>query len=98
MNPYFTKMMQNSMAHRNPMMKILQQVQQVRSHPEQLASLLQQQGIVNSEQAQEIQKMGCHYGQIGQYLINNGVMPNNIPQSTIDQAKNFGTSCPEVSK
>jgi hypothetical protein len=81
MNPFF------SMMQRNPMMNMLQQVQQIRQNPSQLASLLQQRGLINPQQAQEIQKMGNHYGQIGQYLMNSGSMPNNIPQNTIDQAQ-----------
>ena len=83
MNPFF------SLMQRNPMMNVLQQVQQIRQNPTQLANLLQQRGLVSPQQAQEIQKMGNHYGQIGQYLMNQGTMPNNIPQNTIEQAQNI---------
>lgn len=81
MNPFFSFM------QRNPMINMIQQVQQIRQNPSQLASLLQQRGIINPQQAQEIQKMGTHYGQIGQYLMNSGAMPENIPKETIDQAQ-----------
>ena len=83
MNPFF------SMMQRNPMMNFIQQVQQIRQNPNQLASLLQQRGLVNPHQAQEIQKMGSHYGQIGQYLMNQGTMPTDIPQNAINQAQNI---------
>lgn len=84
MNPFLSFMQQ-----RNPMINVLQQVQQIRQNPSQLASVLQQRGVVTSQQAQEIQKMGNHYGQIGQYLMNQGTMPTNIPQNAIDQAQNI---------
>lgn len=83
MNPFF------NMMQRNPMMNMFQQIQQIRQNPNQLASLLQQRGLVTPRQAQEIQKMGNHYGQIGQYLMNQGTMPTNIPQNAIDQAQNI---------
>lgn len=83
MNPFF------SMMQRNPMMNFIQQVQQIRQNPSQLASILQQRGMISPQQAQEIQKMGNHYGEIGQYLMNNGTMPTNIPQNAIDQAQNI---------
>jgi hypothetical protein len=90
MNP-FLKNMPNpmSMMRRNPMMNILQQYQQIKQNPNQLASFLQNTGMINQQQAQEIQKMGSHYGQIGQYLMNNGSMPENIPQETLNQAQNI---------
>ncbi len=83
MNPFF------SMMQRNPMINVLQQVQQIRQNPNQLASLLQQRGLINPQQAQEIKKMGSNYGQIGQYLMNNGTMPNSIPPNTIEQAQSI---------
>ena len=83
MNPFF------NMMQRNPMMNMFQQIQQIRQNPNQLAALLQQRGMITPQQAQDIQKMGSHYGQIGQYLMNSGNMPNNIPQNTINQAQNI---------
>lgn len=71
MNPFFTM---------NPMMQIIQQVHQVRNDPSQLALVLKQKGIINDEQFAEVSKMGGNYGQIGQYLMRNGVMPNNVQQ------------------
>lgn len=73
MNPFFNMM-------NNPMMNIIRQVQQIKQNPNQLASLLQQRGMINDQQAKDIQQMGANYEQIGQYLMNNGRMPNNIQQ------------------
>lgn len=64
----------------NPMMQFIQQVQQIRQNPNQLASFLQQRGMISSEQAQDIQKMGGNYEQIGHYLIDKGRMPTNVQQ------------------
>lgn len=69
------------------MMNVIQQVQQIRQNPTQLASLLQQRGIISGQQAQDIKEMGNNYSQIGQYLISAGTMPTNIPQNAIDQAQ-----------
>ena len=74
------------------MMNVLQQVQQIKQNPTQLASLLQQRGIISPQQAQDIQKMGSNYGRVGQYLMNNGTMPTNIPQNAINQANEIGKS------
>lgn len=73
MNPFF-----------NPMMRVMQQYQQVKQNPSQLASILQQQGMINAQQAKDISQMGGNYGQIGQYLINNGAM-TQPPQNIGDQ-------------
>ena len=62
------------------MMNVIQQAQQIRQHPEQLAALLQQRGFVTPEQAKQIKSMGSNYEQIGQYLMQNGKMPTNIQQ------------------
>lgn len=72
MNPFFM--------FNNPMMQFIQQVQQIRQNPNQLANVLQQRGMINPQQAQEIQKMGGNYEQIGRYLMNQGRMPSNIQQ------------------
>lgn len=73
MNPFFNLM-------NNPMMNIIRQVQQIKQNPDQLATLLQQRGMINEQQAHEIQKMGGNYEQIGHYLIENGSMPSNVQQ------------------
>ncbi|MDT3387681.1 MAG: hypothetical protein LIR46_07985 [Bacteroidota bacterium] len=72
----------------NPMMSFLQQVRQ---NPNMLSNILRQRGIINDVQAEEIQKMGCNYEQIGQYLIQNGIMPNNIRQfeGQVNQVQNM---------
>ena len=75
----------------NPMFQIIQQVQQIRQNPNQLATLLQQRGMINAQQAQDIQKMGGNYEQIGQYLMNNGRIPNNIQpyQNKVNEVQNM---------
>lgn len=72
MNPFFM--------FNNPMFQIIQQVQQIKRNPAQLANILQQKGMINTQQAQDIQKMGGDYQQIGQYLMNQGRMPSNVQQ------------------
>lgn len=64
----------------NPMFQIVQQVQQIKRNPNQLANVLQQRGMISPQQAQDIQKMGGNYEQIGQYLMNQGRMPSNVQQ------------------
>lgn len=84
MNPFFNMM-------NNPMMNIIKQVQQIKQNPNQLATLLQQRGMINDQQAKEIQKMGGNYEQIGQYLMNNGRMPTNVQQyqNQVNQIENM---------
>lgn len=75
----------------NPMINIVKQVQQIKQNPNQLATLLQQRGMINEQQAKEIQKMGGNYEQIGQYLMNNGRMPTNVQQyqNQVNQIENM---------
>ena len=75
----------------NPMMQVLSQVRQIKQNPNQLASLLQQRGMISPQQAQEIQRMGGHYEQIGHYLMNQGRMPNDISQykDQVQQVQNM---------
>ena len=73
MNPFFNMM-------NNPMLNVLRQVQQIKQNPNQLATLLKQRGMINDQQAQDIQKMGNNYEQIGQYLMRQGRMPTNVQQ------------------
>jgi len=84
MNQFFTMM-------NNPMLNVLRQVQQIKQNPNQLASLLQQRGMINDQQAQDIQKMGTNYEQIGHYLMNNGRMPTNVQQyeSQVNEVQNM---------
>ena len=93
MNPFFRNIPGafRNMMPQNPMANVLQQYQQIKQNPAQLASFLQSQGIINSQQAEEIKKMGNHYGQVGQYLMNSGSMPEQIPQDAVNQAKNIAT-------
>lgn len=75
----------------NPMMQFIQQVYQIRQNPNQLANILQQRGIINQQQAMDIQQMGGNYEQIGQYLMRQGRMPNNVQQysSQVEQIQNM---------
>lgn len=84
MNPFFNMM-------NNPMINIVKQVQQIKQNPNQLATLLQQRGMINEQQAKEIQKMGGNYEQIGQYLMNNGRMHTNVQQyqNQVNQIENM---------
>lgn len=84
MNPFFNMM-------NNPMMNIIRQVQQIKQNPNQLATLLQQRGMINEQQAKDIQKMGGNYEQIGHYLMNNGRMPTNVQQyqDQVNQVQNM---------
>jgi hypothetical protein len=84
MNPFFNMM-------NNPMMKIINQVQQIKQNPNQLANLLQQRGMITPQQAQDIQSMGGDYEQIGQYLMKQGRLPGNVNQyqSQVEQIQNM---------
>jgi len=91
MNPFFNPMM---MARMNPMqniMNVMQQVRQIKQNPNQLASLLQQRGMISNEQMSDIQNMGNNYEQIGRYLMNNGKMPTNVQQyqGQVEQVQNM---------
>ena len=93
MNPFFNPMMQG-MTRMNPMqnmMNIMQQVKQIKQNPNQLASLLQQRGMINENQVKDIQSMGNNYEQIGRYLMNNGKLPNNVQsyQGQVEQVQNI---------
>lgn len=93
MNPFFNPMMQG-MTRMNPMqnmMNIMQQVRRIKQNPNQLASFLQQRGMINENQARDIQSMGSNYQQIGRYLMNNGKLPNDVQsyQSQVEQVQNI---------
>lgn len=83
MNPFF---MMN-----NPMMQFINQVQQIKQNPNQLANILQQKGMITPQQAQDIQSMGGNYEQIGQYLMKQGRLPGNVSQyqSQVEQIQNM---------
>ena len=61
-------------------MNIINQYHAIKQDPTQLAGFLQQRGIINPQQAQEIEKMNGNYEQVGQYLMSKGCMPGNAPQ------------------
>lgn len=93
MNPFFNPMAMQGMKA-NPMqnvMNVMQQVRQIKQNPNQLASLLQQRGMINESQAKEIEKMGNNYEQIGRYLMDNGKLPNNVQsyQGQVEQVQNM---------
>ena len=62
------------------MMNVMRQVQQIKQNPNQLATLLKQRGMIDEQQAAEIQKMGSNYEQIRHYLMDAGRMPTNVQQ------------------
>ena len=72
-------------------MGLIQQVNQIKQNPNQLASLLQQRGMITPQQVQEIQQFGNNYEKIGQYLIQNGKMPSNIQsyEGQVNQVQSF---------
>lgn len=73
------------------LMSLIQQVNTIKQNPSQLAELLQNQGMITTQQAQEIRGMGNNYEQIGQYLIQNGKMPSNIQsyENQVSQVQNL---------
>jgi len=56
------------------LMQVMSQVSRLRQNPNGIADLLKQQGRINDDQYAAIQKMNDP-AQIGQYLIQSGVMP-----------------------
>ena len=84
MNSFFNMM-------NNPMIQLMNQVRQIKQNPNQLASLLQQRGMISEQQAKEISQMGNNYEQIGHYLMDNGKMPTNVQQyeSQVNQLQNM---------
>lgn len=73
------------------LMNIVNQANQIKNNPSMLANLLQQRGLVNAQQAEEIKQMGNNYEQVGQYLMNNGRIPNNVQQyqQDVDQVQSY---------
>ena len=88
MNSFFQSMLPPPMQN---MMGLIQQVNQIKQNPAQLASLLQQRGMISKQQVKDIQQMGNNYEQIGQYLIQNGKMPSNIQPyaGQVNQVQNY---------
>lgn len=84
MNPFYNML-------NNPMMNVLRQVQQIKQNPNQLASILKQRGMITDQQALDIESMGSNYQQIGQYLMRNGCMPQNVQpyQNQVEQVQNM---------
>ena len=91
MNPFFNSMAMQRMNPMQNMINIMQQVRHIKQNPNQLASLLQQRGMINESQARDIQSMGSNYQQIGRYLMNNGKLPNDVQsyQSQVEQVQNI---------
>lgn len=85
MNPFFTNMMNN------PMMQVIREYQQIKQNPSQLATFLQQRGLINEQQVKDIQNMGSNYEQIGHFLMDNGKMPTNVQQyqGQVEQVQNM---------
>lgn len=93
MNSFFNSpMIKNMMpAPMQNMMNIVQQAQQIRQNPNALATLLQQRGLINQQQAKDIQSMGSNYQQIGQYLMQNGRIPSDVRnyEGQVNQLQNM---------
>ncbi len=72
-------------------MSLVQQARHIQQNPAMLSQLLQQRGMISDQQAKDIQKMGSNYEEIGQYLIQNGKIPNNIKsyENQINQIQNL---------
>lgn len=75
----------------NPMMQVISQYKQIKQNPQQLATLLKQRGMITQDQFTEVSKMGGNYEEIGQYLMNQGCMPNNVKsyQGQVEQIQNM---------
>ena len=56
-------------------MNILQMVSQIRQNPNQLSQLLYQKGKINQEQFSALQ--GKSPSEMGEYLLNNNILPAN---------------------
>lgn len=85
MNQFF------NVLNNNPILNIMRYTQQIKQNPSKLAELLQQRGMIDEQQAGDIQKMGSDYAQVGEYLIQNGKMPNNVQQyeNQVSQVQNM---------
>lgn len=85
MNQFFNAL------NNNPILNVMRYAQQVKQDPSKLAALLQQRGIINEQQVKDIQQMGSNYAQVGEYLIQNGKMPNNVQQyeNQVNQVQNM---------
>ena len=73
------------------LMNFINQVRQIKQNPNYLATILQQRGMIGPQQAQDIQRMGGDYEQIGHYLMKQGRMPNNVEQyqQEVEQIQNM---------
>ncbi len=92
MNSFFqSAFMQHMMPPRiQNMMSLVQQVRQIQQNPSMLSQVLEQRGMISSKQAKDIQQMGNNYEQIGQYLIQNGRMPNyKSYEDQVNQVQNM---------
>lgn len=81
----------NGFFNMNPMFSVLQQVQQIKQNPNQLANLLKQRGMIDDKQFADISNMKNDYEKIGRYLMQNGKMPTNVQQyqSQVEQIQNM---------
>ena len=73
------------------LMNFINQVRQIKQNPNYLATILQQSGMIGPQQAEDIQRMGRDYEQIGHYLMKQGRMPNNVEQyqQEVEQIQNM---------
>ena len=64
-------------------MNIVSQVKQIKENPNGIAQFLYNNGRIDQNQMKDIEKMGGNYEEIGQYLMNKGLMPNQQQLSTM---------------
>jgi hypothetical protein len=74
-------------------MQVMNQFQQIRQNPNQLGALLKSRGLINDQQVRDISQMGTDYTKVGQYLMNNRIMPQP-DQQAINQAQQVMQNSP----
>ena len=74
-------------------MQVMNQFQQIRQNPNQLGALLKSRGLINDQQVRDISQMGTDYTKVGQYLMNNRIMPHP-DQQAINQAQQVMQNSP----
>lgn len=58
------------------MLAQLQQIQQIQQNPNQIKQMLYQNGKISKEQFDAMKSMNS-FDEIGQYIVNNNIIPNS---------------------
>ncbi len=74
-SPLFTQMSPIQRMH-----QVIKDVQMLQKNPNQLGQYLSDHGVGNKDQLAEINKMNGDFSQVGQYLLSNGIMPQQGAQ------------------